>query len=386
MIIVAVIWVVSFLLSFGILAMNFLFMRREARKPWRTKIDKSLKPKISVLVPTYNEAEVIGFKLRNLAKIEYPRDLMEIIFVDSQSTDSTAKVIHEFVRTHPEFQTKTIIESERRGKSAALNAALKTCTGDIVVVSDADCFWPSGILLEALPYLGDEIVGAVSGPKKILNIEDSWVTKREQQYLDSMNRIKLGESKAWSTILFEGGFSAYRKEVLDSFDPYGTGSDDCGTVVSVLEKDRRAIMVQEAEFFTPFPRDWKPTREMKVRRATQLIKLMKHYAILLFKKRIRRGKVIIGKYLLMYLLSPLMFLSLIVCSLVLVFRIPLLALFLLAFLSPKLRGYLFEVASNYAILSYAMLLTLSGKNPAVWKKPVDRVLLTETMLDRWGLV
>lgn len=366
--------------------MNFLLMRREAGKPWQTKIDKSLKPKISVLVPTYNEAEVIGFKLRNLAKIEYPRDLMEIVFVDSQSTDSTAKVIREFVRAHPEFQTKIIVESERRGKSAALNAALKSCTGDVVVVSDADCFWPPGILLGALPYLGDKMVGGVSGPKKLLNVEDSWVTKREQQYLNLMNWMKLGESKAWSTILFEGGFSAYKREVLDSFDPYGTGSDDCGTVLSVFEKDRRAIMVQEAEFFTPFPRDWRSTQEMKVRRAAQLIKLLRHYAVLIFKKKIRRGKRIIGKYLLMYLLSPVMFLSLIVCSLILVFRVPLLAFFLLAFLIPKLRGYIFEAASNYGILFYAMLSTLSGKNPAVWKKPADRVLLTEAMLVKHGLV
>jgi biofilm PGA synthesis N-glycosyltransferase PgaC len=386
MIIVTLIWVVSFFLSFGIPAMNIFFMRREAGKPWRINNDKRFKPKISVVVPTFNEAEVIGFKLRNLERIEYPRDLMEIVFVDSQSTDSTAEIIREFIRSHPEFQTKIIVESERRGKSEALNTALKTCTGDVVIVSDADCFWPSGILLEALPYLGDKMVGAVSGPKKLLNVKDSWVTKREQQYLNSMNRIKLGESKAWSTILFEGGFSAYKREILDSFDPYGTGSDDCGTVVSLFEKDRRAIMVQEAEFFSPFPRDWGPTLEMKARRATQLINLLRHYAILMFKKKIKHGKRIIGKYFLMYLLSPVMFLSLIFFSLILVFRVPLLAFFFLAFLIPKLRGYLFEAVTNYGILFYAMLSIISGKNPTVWKKPADRVLLSENMLVKHGLV
>jgi biofilm PGA synthesis N-glycosyltransferase PgaC len=386
MIIVAVIWVVSFFLSFGILALSFLFMRREAGKPWRIKIDKGYKPKISVLVPTYNEAEVIGFKLRNLAKVEYPRELMEIIFVDSQSTDSTVGVIREFNKEHPELQTKIIVENERRGKSAALNTGLKSCTGDVVVISDADCFWPSGILSGALPYLGDEMIGALSGPKKLINRDDSWVTKGEQQYLDSMNRIKLGESKVWSTILFEGGFSAYRREFLDCFDPYRTGSDDSGTVVSVLEKNRRAIMVQEAEFFTPFPKDWRSKQEMKVRRANQLIRLLRQYGTLLLKKRISKGKSIIEKYWLMYLISPIMLLFLIISSMILILRIPVLALFLLAFLVPKLRGYLVEGISNYGVLLCGLLSTVSGKSFAVWKKPNDRILLTEDMLAKRGLV
>lgn len=386
MILVATIWIVSFFLSFGILAFDFLLMRREARKPWRIKIDRGYRPNISVIIPTYDEAEVIGFKLRNLAKLDYPRELMEIVFVDSQSTDSTPDIIRSFAREHPEFRTKNIIENERRGKSAALNVALKACTGEVVVVSDADCFWPSDILSNSLPFLGDKMIGALSGPKKLVNWEDTWVTRNEQQYLDSMNIIRFGESKMWSTILFEGGFSAYRREILDCFDPYRTGSDDCGTVMSVLEKDRRAIAIPEGVFFTPFPRDWRSKQEMKVRRSIQLIKLLRHYAVLLFRNRIRRGKRTIAKYLLMYLLSPITFFSLIVCSLILVYHVPALALFLLAFLVPKLRGHLIEGLLNCGILFYAMLLILTGASRAVWKKPSDRVLLTETWLVKNDLV
>jgi cellulose synthase/poly-beta-1,6-N-acetylglucosamine synthase-like glycosyltransferase len=131
-------------------------------------------------------------------------------------------MVHEFIRQRLGDNFQILMQSERRGKSAALNFALKSCDGEVVVISDADCFWPSDILQNALPFLADPTVGAVSGPKILLNSEQSWVTKSENTYLNSMNLMKLGESKVGSTLLFEGGYSAYKREALNSFDPYKT--------------------------------------------------------------------------------------------------------------------------------------------------------------------
>jgi len=137
-----------------------------------------------------------------------------MIVIDSKSDDRTIDFVKDFAEHHPEINIKVLIESRRKGKSAALNFALKYCEGDVVIVSDADCFWPSNILRKAFPFLADPEVGAISGPKTLLNPQDSWVTKTEQAYLNSMNTIKVGESKVYSTLFFEGGFSAYKKELF----------------------------------------------------------------------------------------------------------------------------------------------------------------------------
>jgi len=148
-----------------------------AKKPWNIKVNRNFLPKISIIVPTYNEEKIIRYKLKNLTKLKYPRSLMQVVFVDSNSSDSTVNRIKEFINNNRDVNVKLIIENQRRGKSAALNAALKECDGEVIIISDADCFWPSEILYKTLPYMADSQVGAISGPKKLLNIKESQVIK-----------------------------------------------------------------------------------------------------------------------------------------------------------------------------------------------------------------
>jgi cellulose synthase/poly-beta-1,6-N-acetylglucosamine synthase-like glycosyltransferase len=386
MISLLILWLVFGFFSFGVLGLNYFYARATAKNPWKIKANNKYMPKVSIIVPTYNEYEVIEYKLRNLARLEYPNSLMQMVFIDSQSTDSTVNVIRDFAEDHPDLNIEILVESERRGKSSALNTALKSCSGDVIVVSDADCFWPPDILSKALSYLADLSVGAVSGPKKLLNPESSSVTRSEEAYLESANLMKLGDSKKSSTILFEGGFSAYKREVLGSFDPYDTGSDDCGTVIRVLEKNFRAVMIPEAEFFTAFPGTWMGKLEMKLRRTNQLLKVLKSYVILLFKNEIKTGKEIVAKNLIVYLLAPVMFLFFVVTTVYMMVKFPLAILLLLVFLIPKISGYLIEATLNYLIILYSIISTVSRKKFAVWKKPEDRTLLTEDMLLQKGLI
>lgn len=373
-------------LIFGSLGVNYFFAKIVAKKPWNLRIDKNYKPKISIVVPVYNERKVIKYKLKNLSRIEYPRHLMEIIFVDSGSTDSTVNFIKKFSNDHPHINIKIIEENERKGKSAALNLALKSCTGDVIIVSDADCFWPSNILSRSIPYLADPTVGAISGPKKLLNSTDSWITKCENLYLQSVNLIKLGESKSSSTVLFEGGFSAYKKEALTQFDQHNTGSDDCGTVIDVLRRKYRAIMVPEAEFYTTFPKTLKEKLGVKIRRASQLLRLFKTYTKFLFKKEIKVGRAVVVKNLILYFVIPLAFFIFTSSTVCLFLNYPYASFLLLLLLFPKLRMYVFEATINCVVLVMAIVLGIFGKNFIIWNQPRDRILLTEKMLIQRNLI
>lgn len=383
---IIVLWLTFGLLSFGLLGLDYIRARSAARGPWKLRKDRNYVPTVSIIVPTYNEYEVIGYKIRNLANLKYPKNLTEIVFIDSHSTDFTVNVIREFAENHPDMNITILVENERKGKSPALNKALESCSGDVVIVSDADCFWPPLILSESLCYLADPTVGAITGPKRLLNPESSWVTRNENRYLNSMNLLKLGESKESSTILFEGGFSAYKKETLDSFDPYKTGSDDCGTVIRLLEKSFRAIMVPEAEFFTTFPETWKGRLEIKTRRANQMVRLFRMYIVLLFRNKIKVARKIVSRNLIVYLLCPVMCFFFLIASGYLILKAPLTSLLLLTFAIPKIRGHLIEVSSNYLIMLNSMISAVLGREFLVWNRPQDRALLTETMLLQKGLI
>ncbi|MEM4713403.1 MAG: glycosyltransferase, partial [Candidatus Bathyarchaeia archaeon] len=330
--------------------------------------------------------DVIRFKLENLIKVKYPEDLMQIIVVDSNSQDQTVDMVKTFMAQCPRNNIQVLVENERRGKSAALNFALKKCKGNVVIVSDADCFWPSDIMEKTLPFLADPSIGAVSGPKVLLNPDQTWVTRTEDSYLNSMNMVRVGESKVGSTLLFEGGFSAYRKELLDSFDPYDTGSDDCGTIVALVEKGYRAICVPEARFYSTFPKSWREKIDIKMRRANQLVRVLWKYLGLLLRGRVRVSKRIIVQGIFIYLISPIMFIALAVTTACLLFNFPYLSLAFLVFLIPHVGLYLFELIQSYLILFVSMFAVLMNKKFVMWKKPRDRLLLQEDVLRKYQLI
>jgi cellulose synthase/poly-beta-1,6-N-acetylglucosamine synthase-like glycosyltransferase len=343
-------------------------------------MDDDFSPRVSILVPTYNEGSVILFKLENLNKLNYPKALTQIIVVDSKSKDSTVDIVKRFASNHPELGLQLVEDNQLKGKSAALNMALRYCQGDVVAVSDADCFWPANILSNALPFLSDPKIGAITGPKILLNSEQSWSTKIEDEYLNSMNLMKLGESKTGSTLFFEGGFSAYRRKALDSFDPYATGSDDCGTIIALIEKESRAIMVPEAPFYTTFPAGWRERVSMKVRRANQLVRVFSKYLTLLMNRRIKESKRTIVPSIFTYLFSPFFFVLLLPITLFVMIRFPYFALLLLLLLVPKVGRTIIEASESFVILILGFIEAASRKSFLKWQKPADRLLLTDEML------
>lgn len=386
MILLIILWLIFFIASFGAVGFIFVLMRKAALRPWRIKINESYRPKVSILVPTYNESSVIHFKLENLNKIEYPNELMHIIIADSNSSDHTIDVVTDFIRQHPNVNIQILVEHERRGKSAALNLALKYCKGDVVIVSDTDCFWPPDILHKALPFLADPNVGAISGPKILLNPQHSWITKTEDTYLKSINLLKLGESKLSSTLLFEGGFSAYKKEVLECFDPYNTGSDDCGTIIGVAEKGLRTLLVHEAAFFTTFPATWKGKVSIKMRRASQLVQVFITYTSLLIRKRIKNAKRVVIQDIFLYLVSPIAFIPFLVTTTLLFLNFPYFAILLLVLLIPKIGFSLIDVVQNCLLLFIGICLLALNKKFILWSKPENRALLTENILRQYMLI
>ena len=386
LLLIVFLWLAFCILSFGILGLNFILTRKAELKPWKLKIDRDYQPSISFLVPTYNELEVIQYKLENLIKLQYPKNLMQIIIVDSKSTDGTIEISNEFIKQHPGIDIKLFIDDKGTGKSAAMNSALNFVKGELIIVSDADCFYPSDILQNSLPYLSDPKVGAISGPKILLNSESSTAARNEAQYLKSANKTKLGESKIGFTPLFEGGFSAYRKTVLSSFDPYKTGSDDCGTIIQLAEKSYRALMVPEAAFYTTFPITWKERFGIKIRRANQLVRVFSKYLQLLLKGRIKNSQSVILANTLIYLFCPWFFMVFLGLTIATFALYPYSLLLLLLFFVPKVGPMLLEAIQSYLILFFSIFAVIFRKNFLIWKKPADRQLLTKEMLIQNNLI
>ena len=114
-------------------------------------------PTVSIVIPTYNEADHIEAIINCFLASKYP-NLLEIIIVDGQSTDGTSDLVKAIAHEHPLVK---IIDNPQRIQSAGLNIGLKVCQGDLLLRADAHCEY-------ALDYI-EQCVSAVQ-ESKALNV------------------------------------------------------------------------------------------------------------------------------------------------------------------------------------------------------------------------
>jgi glycosyltransferase involved in cell wall biosynthesis len=95
--------------------------------------------KLSILIPAYNEAPTIHLILNKINEVELVNGIeKEIIIVNDHSTDNTADEVNKFMDLHPQLNMQLFNQPTNQGKGAAINRAIQECTGDYLVIQDAD--------------------------------------------------------------------------------------------------------------------------------------------------------------------------------------------------------------------------------------------------------
>ena len=133
-------------------------------------------PKLSIIIPIYNEEELLPEVLRRVRALPWPN--REIILVNDCSTDKTQSILE------PEkgrSDTLVLTHGSNQGKGAAIRTGLQYFTGDIVIIQDADLEYdPNDILRTVNPIaqgetqvcFGSRFLGTVEGmrlPNRIAN-------------------------------------------------------------------------------------------------------------------------------------------------------------------------------------------------------------------------
>jgi glycosyltransferase involved in cell wall biosynthesis len=93
-------------------------------------------PRVSVIVPCYNEEETIVELLTSIAAQDYPLELLDIVIADGMSEDGTRAKINQFIEAHSNLSVQ-LIDNPGRSIPLALNEAIAASSGDIIVRLDA---------------------------------------------------------------------------------------------------------------------------------------------------------------------------------------------------------------------------------------------------------
>lgn len=117
---------------------------------------------VSVVIPSYNRAHMIGTTLESFINQNYPKDRYEIIVVDNNSSDSTKEVVLEWKRKSP-ITIQYLFES-RPGAHFARNSAAKVAIGRILYFTDDDMIADCELLSEITRVFNlDPMIGTATG-------------------------------------------------------------------------------------------------------------------------------------------------------------------------------------------------------------------------------
>jgi len=288
-------------------------------------------PKISVIVPTYNEELVIRSKLQSLVDKSHTKNY-EIIVVDSGSDDHTCDIVREFKK-----DGVTLIRQKKRlGKASAINLALNAAKGEIIAITDANSKFELEEMFKLIQNF-NENVGAV--------LPRLMPTKNVKLWHKLFYRVhhvmKILESKCDSVFFVFGELFAFRKKLIDKIDE-NIVSDDLEIAFKIRRKGVKIKYIPNVHVFEKTPDTIQDDRLQRVRRAFGVLQVMgKNRDMLLNPK--------FGLYGL--IIFPTHFLRLTV--------IPFLTLLVIALSSVKIFNFFFSLFSVYHGLFFAVFFCLA---------------------------
>lgn len=146
--------------GYGILLFILVKIKRIFKGKQQVNATEHL-PTVSILVAAYNEEAIIVEKIKNTLALNYPKALLQLIFITDGSNDSTADLIAPFK------EITLLNSSERKGKMAAIKRAIPFVKNEIMVFTDANTFLNEAAIAELVKHYQNEKVGAVAGEKRI---------------------------------------------------------------------------------------------------------------------------------------------------------------------------------------------------------------------------
>ncbi len=191
-------------------------------------------PLVSLIVPAYDEEEVIAGKVANALALDYPRDRLEVIVASDGSTDATA----ERARA---AGADLVLELPPGGKVAALDAAAERASGEVLAFSDANSTWARDALRRLVAPLAEPDVAYVCGQ---VRFRDPGGGNLEGAYWRYEMAVRERESDLAGVTAGNGAIYAVRREAYLPLPP--AGSHDLSFPFAFAKRGLRSLYVPAA--------------------------------------------------------------------------------------------------------------------------------------------
>ena len=212
-----------------------IFLMLLVRLRGRPVLKRPFFPSVSVIIAAQNEQANLPAKIQNLRRLDYPKDLLQVVVASDGSTDATVSILRE----NEPFVLPVVLD-QARGKANALNAAVSHATGDILLFLDVRQAIDPNALSELVANFADPAIGAVSGELLLQTPSGQPAGDALGIYWKIEKAVRKLESTSGSVVGVTGAIYAIRRELYTPI-PIGTLLDDVFVPMNIARTGKRVI-------------------------------------------------------------------------------------------------------------------------------------------------
>lgn len=233
-------------------------------------------PKVTVVVPAYNEGPHVMETLQSVAGSDYPKRKLQIIAVDDGSKDDTWQWMVLAAR-RLEGRIELVRLPANKGKRHALYEGFRRGNGHVFVTIDSDSIVERRTLRQLVaPFISDPRCGAVAGNVRVTNRGEGLIPRMLDVFFTySFDFVRAAQSRFNTVFCTPGALSAYRSgpvmAVLDQWleqkfmgEPAGIGEDRAMTNM-IIKQGYHVLFQRDAVVYTKVPVAYKGLCKMYLR-------------------------------------------------------------------------------------------------------------------------
>ena len=243
----------TFIVIFRYVAFIFFSIMKMTEKTVSfTAANISFRPRVTIIVPAYNEDVTIAASIKSLVNQTYKN--LEIIIMDDGSKDKTYEIAKKF---EGNFKGKDIkvLTKKNGGKSRALNFALERSSGEFIMCVDADSKLEPDAVALMVRYFQDPEIAAVAGSVFVSNRTNILTKLQALEYIEGLNMVRNGQAFLKLVNIIPGPIGMFRKSDILEIGGYShdTFAEDADLTLKLIQKNRKIDFEPEAVAYTEAP-------------------------------------------------------------------------------------------------------------------------------------
>lgn len=227
-------------------------------------------PSCTILIPAHNEEKVISYTIEAMLNLKYPKDKLKIMVINDGSKDRTKEIIEGYAANDSRVVLYDVpVGQGGKGKSRALNLAIKQAKSEVIAIYDADNTPdPMSLHYLVVNLMSNKEYGAVIGKFRTVNKARNLLTRFINiETLSFQSMLQAGRWQMHNIATLPGTNFVMWKWLIDELDGWDEEAltEDSELSIRIYELGYKIKFCPYAVTWEQEPETWKVWIKQRVR-------------------------------------------------------------------------------------------------------------------------